>query len=405
MLPPTQQALDDRVASLEQTIDTLERLLSISGWLNSTHEMRPLLQRIVESTAELTNADGASILLMEDSETLRFATATGPESATLSNTAVPLDRSLAGWVVDHREMAIVENALDDPRIFDVEGVNATRSIIAAPMLYNEQVVGVLESVTTTNRHIFTEQDQRTMMTLASVAAVAVQNARFFQQSDWVAEVVHEIRTPLTAILSYTDLLGRPDLDAAVRERAVRTIRTETERVSSLATGFLDLARLESGRVTMGREPVEVTDLMSHAVEVLASTATQRGLAIHVLPAASLPTITGDRDRLHQVLLNLLSNAIKYAKPGDTVAVDAKVQAGELVVSVQDTGPGIPQDELPYLFRKFQRLRGSDGKAPGTGLGLVVARQIVEAHRGRMWVESTVGEGSCFSFALPVDGAA
>ena len=404
-MPPTsQQILESRVTSLEKTVDTLERLLSISGWLNSTHEMRPLLQQIVESAAELTDADGASILLMEDSNTLRFATASGPESATLRNTAVPLKGSLAGWVVTHREMAVVENALSDPRMYDVEGIDATQSIIAAPMLYNSQVIGVLESVTTRTRHEFTQQDQDTMMTLAGVAAVAVLNARLFQQSDWVAEVVHEIRTPLTAILSYADLLLRPGLEETLHEQAVRTIQSETERVSSLATRFLDLARLESGRISMDKESIDMAQLIGHAVEVIEPTATQQGLTVTVSSPSDLVAITGDKERLHQVLLNLLSNAIKYSSPGDLITVDVDMDGDRLVVSVSDTGPGICEDELPYLFRKFRRLSGSDGIASGTGLGLVVARQIVEAHGGRIWAESKEGAGSRFAFALPVQRA-
>ncbi len=115
---------DNRIATLERTIGTLEKLLNISRRLNSTLEMRPLLQQIVESAAELTDADGASILLMEDSGTLRFAAASGPESVTLQNTVVPLDKSLAGWVATHREVAVVENAQSDSRMYNINAVNA-----------------------------------------------------------------------------------------------------------------------------------------------------------------------------------------------------------------------------------------------------------------------------------------
>jgi signal transduction histidine kinase len=234
-----------------------------------------------------------------------------------------------------------------------------------------------------------------------MAAVAVQNARLFQQSDWVAEVVHEIRTPLTAILSYADLLLRPDLDGSLREQAIKTIQSETERVSLLATQFLELARLESGRITMSRDEIEVGNLVNRAVDVIRPNAEQEDRTLSVAVADDLPRTIGDRQRLHQVLLNLLSNAVKYTDPGDTITVKAEARNSGFVIMVGDTGPGIPDAQIPMLFQKFRRLPNSAGKASGTGLGLVVARQIVEAHQGRIWVESDLGQGSRFFVELPV----
>jgi signal transduction histidine kinase len=393
------------VADLRQRVNILERLLSISRRLNSTLEMRPLLQQIVESARELTDADGASILLMEDEDKLRFAAATGPDAIGLDVVEVPLEGSLAGWVVKHHSTAVLEDAQADSRLYNIRAIDPTRSIIAAPMLFGSEVIGVLESLTTTTRHRFTRQDRETIETLAGIAAVAVQNTRLFQQSDWVAEIVHEIRTPLTAILSYADLLQREDLDDAMRDQFVRTIQQETARVSRLATQFLDLAQLESGRTNMTREPVDLTDLMIRAANVIRPTAEERHQTLEVDLSSRLPTITGDPERLYQVLLNLLSNAVKYSDPGDEIQIRASVRDKQVILAVSDTGPGIPNDQLPQLFQKFRRLPSSDKKASGSGLGLVVAREIVEAHRGTIWVDSELQKGSTFFIALPIDDAA
>lgn len=390
--------------TLEGTISVLEKLLSISRRLNSTHEMRPLLQLIVESAEELTNADGASILLMEDGDTLRFAAASGPESGSLQSIEVPLDSSLAGWVATHRQMAVIENAQNDARMYNITTVDATQSIIAAPMLFGSKVIGVLEAITSTARHKFTQQDQETVTTLASIAAVAVENARLFQQSDWVAAVVHEIRTPLTAILSYADLLLRPDLNENARIQAITTIQQETERVSNLATQFLDLARLESGRITMDQKVLDVTALVHRAVDVIRPNAIQQNRVVHVSVAEHVPTIIGDRERLHQMLLNLLSNAVKYSDTAGIISVEAYKEGDNLVLCVSNTGPGIPKDQIPLLFQKFQRLSSNDDKAPGTGLGLVIARQIVEAHHGQIWIESEPDKGCHFFISLPAGEA-
>lgn len=382
------------------TITSLEKLIQISRQLNSTLEMRPLLQQIVDAGRELTHADGASILLMEGEQSLRFAAAS-PQSEILDMTEVPLEGSLAGWVVKHREMAIVEDAQSDPRHYKIKAVDTTQSIIAVPMIFADQVIGVLESLTTKARYRFTRQDMDTLETLASIAAVAVQNARLFEQSDWVAEVVHEIRTPLTAILSYADLLQRPELSGDMRFQFATIIQHETERVNDLATQFLDLARLESGRVKMARDPIDVHALIEMAANIIRPTAQDRDRKLIIESSPTLPTTLGDEQRLHQVLLNLLSNAVKYSDPGDTITLRAEAQADAITISVTDTGPGISADQLPNLFHKFARLPGSERKATGTGLGLVVARQIVEAHHGQIWADSQVGEGSTFAFTLPI----
>jgi signal transduction histidine kinase len=386
---------------LEQSIGVLEQLIGISRSLNSTLEMRPLLQKIVSSARDLTDADGASILLMEDDDTLRFAAASGPDAHLLEIAEVPLDGSIAGWVVRNREMLVVEDVESDPRHYVIQAIDPTQSLIAVPMIFGEQVIGVVESVTTKARHRFTRQDIETLETLASIAAVAVQNARLFEQSDWVAEVVHEIRTPLTAILSYADLLHRPDLDGSTREKFVSIIQQETERVSQLATQFLELARLESGRIKMTKEPLRISEIIELSARIVRPNAEEKQRHLEVDAPGDLPATVGDSQRIHQVLLNLLSNAVKYSDPGDTVTVRASVQGDRIRVAVSDTGPGIPEDQLPKLFHKFARLPGQERKATGTGLGLVVARQIVEAHQGKIGVESEVGKGSTFYFSLPI----
>ena len=386
--------------NLKQSIAILEQLLSISRRLNSTLEMRPLLQQIVDSACHLTNADGASILLMEADDTLRFAAAAGPGANILEITEVPLDGSIAGWVVKNGKMIVVEDVPSDPRRYVVEAVDPAQSLLAVPMVFGDQIIGVLESVTMKARHQFTRQDTETLETLAGIAAVAVQNARLFEQSDWVAEVVHEIRTPLTAILSYADLLQRPNLDEKMREKFVTIIQNETQRVNNLATQFLDLARLESGRIRMAKSALKMSDIIERCANIIQPSVEENKQRLQV-EVQDLPETIGDDQRIHQILLNLLSNAVKYSDPGDTITIRANVVDQNIIVSVSDTGPGIAADQLPHLFHKFARLPGKERKVTGTGLGLVISRQIVEAHNGQMWVESEPGQGSTFYFSLPI----
>ena len=387
--------------ALEQRTAILEQLISLSRQLNSTLEMRPLLQQIVDAAREMTDADGASILLMENDETLRFAAAAGPYASLLEITEVPLDGSIAGWAVKNREMIIIEDVPSDPRRYVIQAVDPAQSLLAMPMVFGDQVIGVLESVTMKTRHRFTVQDTETLKTLASIAAVAVQNARLFEQSDWVAEVVHEIRTPLTAILSYADLLQRPNLAESMRDRFVTIIQQETQRVNTMATQFLDLARLESGRIRMAREPLHIAKIIAMCAEIVYPTIEENQQELQIEIPDDLPITRGDDQRIHQVILNLLSNAVKYSTPGDTITISAKYNASEITVAVADTGPGIPEDQLSQLFHKFARLAHRERQVSGTGLGLVISRQIVEAHKGQIWVESEIGTGSTFYFTVPI----
>jgi len=386
----------------ERRIAILEKLLAVSRQLNSTLEMRRLLTQIVQAATELTDADGASILLLEeDGRHLYFAAISGPDTETLQGTLVPVDNSLAGWVVQNRTTVIVEDAQSDQRMFVINAVDPTQSIIAAPLLFGERVIGVIETLTMRTRRLFTQQDAETLETLASIAAVAVENARLFQQSDWIAQVVHEIRTPLTAIVSYAELLQRPNLPAEMHQQFAGIIAQEADRVTQLVNQFLDLARLESGRVTLAREPLNLAEVAALSLNVVKPLSEKHQITLNAEIEPDLPPVIGDAKRLHQVLLNLLSNAIKYSDASDTVTLRIYRSGAEIQVMVRDTGPGIAPEHLSKLFQKFSRVPGSEQKATGSGLGLIIARQIVEAHGGRIWVHSVVGQGSEFCFSLPL----
>ncbi len=388
-------------ALLNERITRLEQLLDISRHLNATLDMRALLVRIVQAARSLTDADGASILLVETENTLRFAAFCGPQTTTLKSVVVPVEKSLAGWVLREREPAVVEDAETDPRMCVIEPDSEIRSIVAVPMHFGDECIGVLESLTHEKPHHFTPQDVETLTILAGNAAVAVQNVRLFQQSDWITEIVHEIRTPLTAIMSYTDLLNHPQIDAETKAGFIEVIQRETERVHTLVNQFLELARLESGRMTFSRTPFTLDEPILNAAQTIRARAKKRGMEISIDLPDTLPEVVGDAGRIEQVLLNLLSNAVKYAAPNTTIKVRSFRNEETVHVSVTDRGPGISPEHLSRLFQKFSRLPGNEEQATGSGLGLHISRQIIEAHGGELWAESEPGVGSTFTFTLPL----
>ena len=239
------------------------------------------------------------------------------------------------------------------------------------------------------------------MALAGQEAVAIENVRLFQQSDFISEMVHELRTPLMALVALSELLSRPELPAAKREEFAQTIQREARRLTHMTSSFLELSRLESGRVRLKQEPTLLPELIRDTVRVQEPQAAERGITITVDLPETLPTLMGDPDRIKQVILNLVSNAIKYNRPEGTITISAALKRDMIEVSVRDTGKGIPADAVEKLFKRFYRGPDTEGYTTGTGLGLSITQRIVQQHGGKIWLESTLGEGSSFYFTLPL----
>ena len=386
-------------------IARLERLIEISRSLSSTLNLRPLLHRIVLAGQEVTDTEDCSILLVDrKSGQLYFEAATNLQG--VHSIIVPMEGSVAGWVVQTGEPLIVPDARHDPRFdfsskADEQSSIVTRSILAVPLITRKGVIGVLEGINKRGGADFTQDDVEHLSVLGSQAAVAVQNALLFQQSDLIAEIVHEMRTPLNSIVAYADLMQRPTVTVDQCTQFASIIYGEADRISEMTNNFLDLARLRSGRASLAQAPVDLNTVIHMALTVMKPQADAKQITFSVdVPAAPL-SILGDAQRLHQALLNLLSNAIKYCRSDDDVTVLVRGEENFVAVSVVDTGPGIPADALPSIFDRFYRVPGTEDQAVGTGLGLAITQQIVEAHGGEISVSSEEGLGTAFTFTLPV----
>ncbi|MCC7511126.1 MAG: GAF domain-containing protein, partial [Anaerolineae bacterium] len=373
-----------------QRLDSYRRLVDIARDLASTLDLDTLLYRIVTAAAEIADAEAGSILLYDGTaRQLYFQVATNIDQPTMRGLIVPLDKSIAGWIVNNRKTVRIEDAHRDDRFFrDVEQMTGfqTNSLMGVPLITKEKVVGVLE-VLNKNGGKFTDQDENLLLVLGAQAAVAIENARLFQQSDLISEFVHELRTPLASLSTATYLLLRPEISQEQREQIIYNIHNETLRLNTLTSSFLDLARLESGRVQFRKTRFSVNDLIYECKDVMQSKADETKIQVRVETSESLPLLEADRDKIKQALLNLLSNAIKYNRANGSVIVSAEAAEKEIAVTVQDTGIGIPEDALPHLFEKFYRVREHESRASGTGLGLSISRQIVQGHNGSLEVKS------------------
>ena len=383
------------------------RLIEISRDLASTLDLDTLLYRIVSLATEITNAAEASILLYDDvARQLHFQVATNMELPNMRGLDVPLEGSIAGWIVTNRKPVRIGDVQDDKRYFDgVENATSyeTQSILGVPLITKNRVIGVLEALNKKGGD-FTDDDEELLLVLGYQAAVAIDNTRLFQQSDLISEFVHELRTPLASLSTATYLLLRPEISSKQHEQIVNNIHSETLRLSALASSFLDLSRLESGRTHFKYERVSIKKLFSDCCEIMHSKADEMKVKVELDLPDDLPDLEADPNKMKQVILNLLSNAIKYNRPEGSVTLRASINDDEMQLVVQDTGYGIPEEAMKHLFKKFFRVHETEDKVAGTGLGLSISKQIVQGHRGSIEVKSEAGEGTSFIVHLPLRAA-
>ena len=242
------------------------------------------------------------------------------------------------------------------------------------------------------------------------AAVTMHDVTHFKEldrlkSEFVSTVSHDLRSPLTAILGYVELLERAGPLTPMQKRFVDRVRASVENITALINDLLDLGRIEAGLDTE-KEVVSIAEIVRYAVEGMKSQAEERHQELVLHMGENIPMVMGNIVRLRQMLDNIIGNATKYTGEGGRVEVTVESRNNQVVIRVSDNGPGIPTSEQPYIFNKFFRASNVASEKPGTGLGLAIVKSIVDAHHGRVWVESEVGKGTTFTVVLPgLEGSA
>ncbi|MEK6256879.1 MAG: GAF domain-containing sensor histidine kinase [Chloroflexota bacterium] len=385
-------------------LDRYRRLMEIANDLASTLDLDALLNGIVQAAADVSNSKAASILLYDNvANELFFQASTDIDARLMVGLRVPVEGSIAGAIIKSKQPIIVADVDEDPRHFEKvskKTKSKTDSILGIPLITKNKVVGVLEALNK-RQGKFTLVDQDLLTTLGSQAAVAIENARLFQQSDVIAEMVHELRTPLAGINTASHLLTRPEISEMQRGNLVQMIQMETNRLSEMTTSFLDLARLESGRAPLKFEEVELVSLLEEVKSIMLPRIVLKKLKLEWNVSEDLLTIRGDRNKLKQVALNLISNAIKYNSEKGKISVESHQEGDFVSFSVSDSGAGISEKHIDSLFQKFYRVPGTAQSVQGTGLGLSISKKIVEAHLGKIEVDSVVGKGTKFTVVLPI----
>jgi signal transduction histidine kinase len=394
-----------QLARAERIVADLRRILEVTSLLNSTLDLELQLKMIQDVATELTETEVASIFLRDaKTDELFFLSATGDKAERLKRIPVPLDGSIAGWVVKHGEPTAVSDVRGDDRHYektDDETQFVTRSLMAVPLRARDRIIGALEVLNKANDAPFVDEDIDLLETLAAQAAVAIEKARLFEQSDLISEVVHELRTPVTSIVGYSRMMAMEGIPEETKKQFAETIHRESTRLGNMVNDFLEWARMESGRIRLASEPVDMRQLLDDTVLLIKPQAEGRGILVEQHIPEGEWVVTGDEGRLKQVLLNLASNGVKYNRDDGELDFTVERINGQVAISVRDTGVGIPEESLERLFERFYRVPGTENVVRGTGLGLVISKSLVEAHGGCMQVESKVGVGTTFTVTLPL----
>lgn len=399
---PTTAELIARLETI--SAQDLKRLLEISTILSSTLDLKQLLDMVIDTATSLTDTENASILLI-DQATEKLYTAASSGAIFAEESEVPLEGSVAGWIVQNGRPLIIDDLQSSGQEYLIASmVNGVvpRNMLGVPLVTKNRVIGSLEAINKQDDAIYSQQDVALLQALASQAAVAIENARLFMQTDLISEFMHELKTPLMALTAASELLARETLDESSQE-LIEMIQRETMRLSKMAQDFLDLARLESGRVQLVQAPVNLSLLVDDVVSLQEPQAADRGITITTKLPEQLPIITGDYNRLKQVLLNLTNNAIKYNIAQGQVTITITDLDNEVMIAISDTGPGIAKENQAHLFERFYRIPDGEGFTEGTGLGLSISARIMQEHGGRIEVNSERGHGSTFRCYLPKSG--
>jgi signal transduction histidine kinase len=416
------QEVEARGAELAKRVDELEALRAVGEAVSSSLDVDRVLATIAMHAVKLSGTDGGSI--MEYSERDRsfqvhsVYRTQADVVESLRSIRIDLDETLVGQAARERHPIAVPDlgSIDlDPHtriLYDA----GWRSLVAVPMLRKDQIVGSL-IVRRKRTGDFSDETVDLLETFASQSALALLNAQLFgelkeqsvelelasrHKSEFLASMSHELRTPLNAILGFSEVLLER-MFGEINERQeeyLRDIHGSGKHLLELLNEILDLSKVEAGRMELEYSTFDLPPMLDGAVSMLRERAALHGITMEVEVGDGVDQVYADELRLKQVLLNLITNAVKFTGDDGSVVVRALREGGEIRITVTDTGIGVPEEDRERIFESFQQGGRGSSREEGTGLGLTLSRRIVELLGGHMWLETEVGRGSTFGFAIP-----
>ena len=410
-----------RRADLDRQSRELEGLQRVARLMTSTDTLDHVIGEAVRLVTDLVDCRRMMVLLHdEESDSLRIQPpAHGVEDIDVTDLEIPLGQpSLASTVFRTSTPLVSNDAKGDgwiiPELREQLGIE---NVLVVPLTSGRQPLGVLAAINSSKGQ-FDEEDLRFTSLLGHRVGSVIELSRAREReralmhklreadrtkSDFVSILAHELKGPMTTVVGFGQMLEEhwSTIEEAKRTQFIGIMRRETQRLAAMVSDLLDVSRMESGNLRYEFEPMSMSDMIENIVQVHGNIAEKHELEVSLDP--ELPKVKGDKDRLRQVVINLLTNAARYSPEGTRIVMRATPDdEGHMVrVSVTDQGIGIAPDDAERIFSKFAMLPKPAWTKKGTGLGLFITKAIVDAHGGKLWVESEPGEGSTFMFTVPV----
>jgi len=407
---------------VERRVETLHRLHGLLRTAHPTAELAEVQARATEAIAAFTGAERVWFFF-HDPDTNRLEAAWpgwNVSQELVSALTVSADRpSIAGMVFRTGEIHVSNDLRRDPYAHgELDPLENVSNAIFAPLKTEGKMIGVVAAANRPGG--FGPEEADALVMFADAASLLIQNARLYRtlsgtvgelqrasrlKDHFLQNVNHELRTPLTSIVGWTDLFESDPIEPQTLQRGLRQIRQSSRLLLALIDDLLDLARLDRGTLTLESRMVALPDILGRTIETVRLMADARGVTLLQAPLPEeMSSLRADPLRLQQILWNLLVNAIKFTPRFGRVVVRVEREPERYLVSVEDDGAGISEAELAHVFERFRQVDGSATRRhPGMGIGLSLARELVELHGGTIWAESAVGKGSRFTFSLPIRG--
>jgi len=404
-----EQKVAQRTHDLAAKNKELSALYTIASTLNKSLNLKELLDEALSTVLKIFGTEAGMIHLLEETaEPLRLISLRG----FLGEGLDPIQKRKDSEILYHQ---VIEKGTPISSIGESLEEVPFRStpypnFITIPIRSKGKILGTLTLLDRTSQP-FIRQDLGLLVAIGNQIGVAVENIRLYQEtkkvdqlkSDFVSKVSHEFRTPLTSIKGFIEiLLSYEDIAAEKQREFLQIINQESDRLIRLINDVLDISKIEAGKIAWQVESLDLVELIDSTVQATRSLIDPKKIALLVEIEPDLPPVLGDRDHLIQVLNNLLSNAIKFTERGQIVLFARRSGESEILAGVRDTGIGLPQSETTKIFNKFYQVaRPEKGLPKGTGLGLAICREIINHLNGKIWCESTPGQGCTFYFTLPI----
>jgi signal transduction histidine kinase len=403
---------------LEGRHEQLLRLVELSVTLNSTLDLEALLQFITATATELLNCEAASILLYDEKNPrLYFAAATGSDPAQLAKIPVPIENSLAGTIFRTNRHILLNDVERDPRHYSMVSDHIkfkVKTLLGVPMPIRDRTVGVLEAINKRNG-VFDESDATLLSVIAAHAAIAINNARLLRATQQALEKVqeanqlksnflslasHELRTPLGIIIGYSTFL-KEDAQGELSDHANQVLNA-ARQMRSILDEMNNLAMLKSDEMVLKQQKVAMEDILAYACERIKDIAsTRKQKLVYAVPEEPF-IVNVDIEKTALAFGNILGNAIRFSPEGSDITIGLMKDGNQVLSWVQDHGIGIPADKLQKIFEEFYQIEPPNTRRyGGLGIGLTIAKGLIEAQGGRIWAESEgAGAGSTFKVLLP-----